>query len=563
MNKSPSELWVEQGQKNPRSARITDATWNQYKKMLCALYKNYTLLDVMNYMQLRYDFTPSKRQYGYRFEKWGIKKYNSGDKRSPVRPVQEMENFVHEVEKMDDEFYAPPPQDIKNELTPGFLSIPRNMGISHSPGSLSATSEGTFFEGSDFGDAMSSPASPISPIFYPWDREEESKKLAADFCSAMSDDENAFRLYFELYNAASTRLSTAAKDMLVISCARAADQTKNAKLARQLLAHHQSLPFGSDKTFVFSMLGTYTQERDDTADKTAVQNHVCDIIRRVIVNDTDLANIPHGYYAIDLVAYQCLSHGLDVYEKACTANGQRPTFSSDCIINQYVESQPVAHERDGCFPLRSCVEWCWTQLSLNPRVPQEIASINANDMQRPWCNNIAVFCTLWNAMLQTVDGNTSQLPWYHDCESALGISPSELLVTVAWMIGENVSMGVMEIDILEYATASAKDILQLPEGTLWIEFLKKFGWMNKFVDPSQDDKAFEAVVLDHVRQYISNALGLHLPVPVQDPMAGISYLDQLSPFANGAGPDLLGSFGSLGGMDMSQQGMHTMPHQIG
>lgn len=44
--------------KHRRSSRITDATWDQYKPLLCKLYKSYTLMVVMSFMKQRFDFAP-------------------------------------------------------------------------------------------------------------------------------------------------------------------------------------------------------------------------------------------------------------------------------------------------------------------------------------------------------------------------------------------------------------------------------------------------------------------------------------------------------------------------
>ncbi|KAF7543663.1 hypothetical protein G7046_g9951 [Stylonectria norvegica] len=96
MSLSVSASWTDVPPKSQRSARIKDQDWNQYQPLLTQLYSSYTLLEVMDYMKQRYHFAPSKRQYGYRFEKWHVKKYNCGEKKTPMRPVTEMDKFVEE-----------------------------------------------------------------------------------------------------------------------------------------------------------------------------------------------------------------------------------------------------------------------------------------------------------------------------------------------------------------------------------------------------------------------------------------------------------------------------------
>ncbi|CAM1504375.1 Fc.00g019660.m01.CDS01 [Cosmosporella sp. VM-42] len=60
---------------NGRVQRISEAEWEKHKNTLCMLYRTWPLSEVMDFMDMRYNFRPTKRQYGYRFEKWGIKKY--------------------------------------------------------------------------------------------------------------------------------------------------------------------------------------------------------------------------------------------------------------------------------------------------------------------------------------------------------------------------------------------------------------------------------------------------------------------------------------------------------
>lgn len=557
--------------KHRRSSRITDATWDQYKPLLCKLYKSYTLMVVMSFMKQRFDFAPSKRQYGYRFEKWGVRKYHATDKPGPTRNVGGVDELPSE--QIVNEFFGDMSPDLNSpEYGSGlFLDVPgrgNNKGaIAHrAPSNASATSATSdasascLDEDTDFEDSLSSPGRTTSPISYPWGADDDAKKLVADFCSTMSDDQNAYDIYLNLFDALpkSPASLITAKSMIITSLTRVAQQPKNAKQARDRLSRFrdQAKTRGSDRPFLFSMLDAYMEEQEEVTDESLIHLRVCEIIRTVLDDDTTLGDIPHSYAAIDLVTYHFLSSGLEVYEKAITADDGKPaTLSSEDLLYQYVYKQPLAETiRYGDIsPLRGCITWCARQLTLAHKIPHEIASIPCDDSQRQWCDNVQLYCTLWHTMLLNVQ-NGMPPPWYGPCESALGISPSELLVTVCWMIGADVGRPGSSNDILKRATSVVEAMSQLQEADLWIKFLKLFTWMNKLVDPGEDDKKFEATILQHTRRYISATLNVELPFP-DEPVVDIPdfrYLDGLEPFptSDSNNPMALSVFDHLGGMEL-------------
>ncbi|KAK7416457.1 hypothetical protein QQZ08_011983 [Neonectria magnoliae] len=484
----------------------------------------------------------SKRQYGYRFKKWKMMKYNSADKMGTPRNSAKIDELPNEdmINDFLKNVVSPDLHVQRYRSRPLFLDVPSgsanyNEAAYHAPSNASGTpaasdvdAEMSFVdEDTDSEDDVSSPGSPAVSIRYPWEVDDEVKKLVADFCAAMSDEENAFDLYSDLLGslASSSESSASAKNLVIISFARVAQQPKNAKIARELLTRHreQVQQSGSDRPFVFSMLDANMEEqeqKDENLGKDAINRRICESIRKVLVDDTTLGDIPHNYSAIDLVTYDLLSSGLEVYEKTpAVADGPPPTLSLEDLLYQYVYKQPFAETiRYGeSSPLRVCITWCARQLQLNHKIPSEVASIPRNNAQGQWCDNVHLFCTLWHAMLMSVQNDTPP-PWYGPCESALGISPSELLVTVCWMLGaETKSAPDSRNDILQRANAVAKSMARLEEPELWIKFLGMFTWMNKLVEPDDEDKAFEAVILQHTRRYISATLNVPLPFPADEP----------------------------------------------
>ncbi|KAH7165604.1 hypothetical protein EDB81DRAFT_259286 [Dactylonectria macrodidyma] len=541
------------GRQRPgRSSRITDLTWDFYKPLLCNLYQSYTLAVVMALMKQKFDFTPSKRQYGYRFEKWGIRKYNSAEKQGLTRNLPELDKLINDP-VISDFFNTLSPDLISpNHASGSFLDVPDSAGgnfgnAANAMSDISATTspstdsdaDASFFDGDTaVEDPPSPPRTPNPGISYPWGPADEAKKLVADFFSAMSDDQNASEMYSDLFQVLSMSSSPLynAKNLIVTSFARVAQNPRDAKRAQQLLSRYRDSirTRGYDRPFLFSMLDCNLQESDETLQTSATHRRVCDTIRKVLKDDdTELGDIPHNFSAIDLVTYHFLSSALEVYEKTLNTNGQLPALSSEALLHTYVYRQPLADtiRIGGTSPLRICIDWCARQLKLKHTVPAEVASIQCTDAQRQWCDNIHLFCTLWHSMLLQVQNGTPPV-WYGPCESALGISPAELLVTVCWMIGSEVETDSTN-DILKRADTVLDTMTRLSEGRIWLKFLRTFTWMNKLVDTDDDDKAFEATVLQHCRRYIVATLNVDLPFPAKPVVdtPGCHYLDEMEPFS--------------------------------
>ncbi|KAF7560338.1 hypothetical protein G7046_g3816 [Stylonectria norvegica] len=226
----------------------------------------------------------------------------------------------------------------------------------------------------------------------------------------------------------------------------------------------------------------------------------------------------------------CLAHGLKVYETTLTVGGsRRPDFAPEDFLNLYVNNQLSAATRySGCSPLRGCVAWCAEQLRLDLDVPAGVAGIPAGPEHSPWRDNIHLFCTLWHAMLRSLlqdDGLAEPPTWYLECEAALAVSPSELLVTVCWMIGKEAHVSDPGAPVLQRASAGLDAMGRWTDGDLWSRFLRRFTWMNQRVDlPDKQDEAFEAAMRHHTRQYIVAALGVDLPVPVMQAVQAEDYM---------------------------------------
>ena len=463
-----------------------------------------------------------------------------------MRPIDEMENFV---KSMDDEYFA---SQQSTNIQDQYLLPPNHLrGESSSPSSLSATPEydnGLTENESDFSDFDSS-------IIYSWTADEERQKLAADFCFAMNDNDAAFHMYSTLYNSVQNRPGTSwlAKNVLLIHCVRAAESPKNAQEANRLLTERLAEAQESEKSFVFGMLEALVQERSGNADAAETRDRIYNLIASIIdnIDENDdgsdkaaLFGVSSWFYDFDAIGYQCLCHGLKVYDtlrkhKSLAGNTPGDTFSSEQFLVQHSSPKHAECAYKCIMALRSCIEWCLAQLNSNPTMPAEVVSFEFSGRSKLWSENIQLFCTLWSALYQTISDDQHQLDWYRNSEATLGISSCDLLVTVCWMIGDVALEAGVDGGVLQRAAVGVQGLVQglsHDPGDVWMHFLNKFTWMNQVVsNPSQDDESFMDLARDHIRRYVSSRLDIQLPgpspgllPPAHEPVSEPSYLDQLS-----------------------------------
>ncbi|KAG8667221.1 hypothetical protein FPOAC2_12378 [Fusarium poae] len=486
------------------TTRMNDETWERFKPLLCGLYKQYTLNVVMEYMEKKYKIVQSKRQYGYRFEKWGVKKYNASDKKTTPISIS-AGAFDESIDFGDFDFD-------QESLTfdQHTLLDPRDEDTLMATGS----DDMDFDEPSDCAEII---------IQYPWSTgsNEEANKLAADFCAAMLDDSNASDLYSYLhqYVANSDQSYPETKEFLAVSCARVAGKPDNAGSAKQLLARewpHALTTGNSDSPFLLSMLKVYVGSHKEDADRSNFIRQVTQNIEQLLTSDRSLPKMTHKYSSIDLVTFFFLNYAFEIYDD-CFDQANPPDFVTEHLLHDFIKKQPFIKtlSLNRPSPLRHCVEWCEEQLRLNHPVALQDCPVEPSANMRSWWHNIRVFCTLWGVMVQLVRANCAPR-WYNQCESAFGITPSELLVTLSWMIcDETVTVGDVDTEgeLLGNAAGGASKLLDFDEPKLWIAFLYKFAWMNELVNPGEDEKSFEILVQNQLRQHVSEILRIQLPHP--------------------------------------------------
>jgi hypothetical protein len=487
------------------TTRINDETWERFKPLLCGLYKKYTLNIVMDIMEKKFGIVQSKRQYGYRFEKWGVKKYNASDKKTTLislSPGAFNESTDFGDIGFDQESHAFD-QHMLWDLGDGNTLIP-----------TAGTDDMDFDEPSDDAELL---------IQYPWSTGsiEEASKLAADFCAAMLDDSNASNLYSYLHQsvANSSQSYPETREFLAVSCARVSGKPDYASSAKELLARewpHALTTGNSDSPFLLSMLKAYVGSHKEDTDRSNFIHQVTQNVEQLLTSDRSLPDMTHKYSSIDLVTFFFLNYAFEIYDD-CFDQANPPDFMTEHLLHEFIKKQPFIRtlRLNRLSPLRRCVEWCEEQLRLNHPVALQDSPVKPSANMHSWWRNIRVFCTLWGVMVQLVRANCAP-DWYNQCESAFGITPSELLVTLSWMICDETTTAddvVNEGGLLEHAADGASKLLDFDEPKLWIAFLYKFAWMNELVNPGEDEKSFETLVQNQLRQHVSEILRIQLPHP--------------------------------------------------
>lgn len=546
-------------QKRQRAKRITEPEWNRYQSRLCRLYENNKLVDVMSIIarqgfRPRYSHqpsplptpatdTPSKRQLTYRFEKWGLNKYGKKHHNSDAATIDDIDSPGFDDEQDEDDAFT-------TEQDDSWLNE-QDMDDFQYDGVDDLEPDDSFDLDEDEDTILDMVDHPI-PTPNPLTNVDYKTKLAADFLSALSDDEAAFSIFAPLCSSSlsvSKPLSTPlSSEMLLVSTIRSVDGPEAARTARQLMVKYQARHSGSFKKFMASMLDAYMQERGTSKDRAGVARRVGRIMSGLFEAEDYLAELQNEYLSIDLLTYRFLSHGLDAYAALRPHDAGDATFDPDDHLNKYVSAQPfIARLRSGSrrpCALRSCVTWCQTQLHRDDiTIPLAVQNITAAQNHTPWMDDIQLFCTLWDAMLQCLLQDNNFPAWYANSEAELGISPSELLVTLCWIIGDNDTAPTATqspvgdvLPILQRAQSSTDILVHWPEPRLWEAFLNKFTEMNKLVDLVPEDQSFEASASSCARAYVSSALDIQLPnqsvpVPASAPQG-------TNTTSNGAGQDL-------------------------
>lgn len=328
----------------------------------------------------------------------------------------------------------------------------------------------------------------------------ERELLAADFCFAISDDQAASTIFRTIYNNLKQQNTPPALAVqLAINSARCVHTDEQADRSRQQL--NENLKYMSDSNnpvdhFLFYTL--YARSFDSVAGKSRDNTSVSLVngIAKDIVDRGRLERLPQRGLALDLVTYQCLHYVLVRYNeivKGCVdVNG---------LLRQFLRQR----DKREITCIRSCLQWCQDRLSRSPlrlgdaifhNIPQ-----NKDPAIKVYRADLEVFANLWHTWYTSPSSPPST--WDKTVQVELGISPTELLVTVVWMLSAT-SQGPVSAEGVSH-------LLTLDDDGLRAEFLKRFLATNTLVRTTPAEGTFRTVGLGCMRAFAERTLGVRIP----------------------------------------------------
>jgi hypothetical protein len=329
----------------------------------------------------------------------------------------------------------------------------------------------------------------------------EQELLAADFCFAVSDDQAASTIFRTLYNNLKQQntLPPPLAVKLAINSARCIHTDEQADCSRQQL--NENLKHMSDSNnavdhFLFSTL--YARSFDSVAGKSRDNTSVSLVngIAKDIVHQGRLERLPQRGLALDLLTYQCLHYVLVRYNE----------IVKGCVdINGLLRQFLGQRDKREITCIRSCLQWCHDRLSrLSLRLGEAIfhnIPQNKDPVIETYKADLEVFAYLWHTWYTSPPPSSST--WDKTVEVELGISPTELLVTVVWMLAAT-SQGPVSAE-------GASHLLTLDDDGLLAGFLMRFLATNTLVRTTPAEGTFRTVGLGCMRVFAERTLGVRIP----------------------------------------------------
>jgi hypothetical protein len=354
----------------------------------------------------------------------------------------------------------------------------------------------------------------------------DREMLAAEFCFALSDDRRALSSFRAVYKAVRKQgaLSPSFAIKLTINCSRCMQTTEEAPGVRRMITEHFGHPFASSGTgdrFLFWTL--YVRTLDTTTEKSCDE----DTARRVhqIVESSirggRLDVLPQCGQVLDLVTLQCLDYILSRYNDNLSAGR---AIDVNNFLRQFIRQQGhnAGNQRDSsCMDVacvRSCLQWCTRKLKEGRQLPgifHEMPPQHDSSIE-VYRQDLEVFAYLWHswrASKSTGDESTSN--WDKTVETELGISATELLSTITWMLTAAAPPAPVEAadtdELLTRAAEGASIIATLDDAVLLGNFVERFLCMNKVVQTPLTEREFRDLALVRLRSFAETVLDVRIP----------------------------------------------------
>ncbi|KAL9070316.1 MAG: hypothetical protein Q9157_005862 [Trypethelium eluteriae] len=508
--------------------------------------------DLIDFMSLRYGFSPTKRQYTYQFHKWNFRKYR-GEGQAETSEEMNLDPITFSLKRSPpaticskssslDNWTAKrrmllPPVEFKNPfhglgLPSDTIRADEQHLLSCRPDDYRAPAPDDFEHWTSqrqFNDpeAISLHIDLSQNIDEFSDENIYEMKRAADFLAALGIDEDAFALYVLILKR--LRTSATCSDWMIIwtiiSCSRMAYSRGQCEIARSLLKQRLaecpgSAPIVNQFTARMLLADTYARTFDEENERI----HIEAAVRTSNLNPSLLSTLPHDHRSFDLYTYHFL-----IQKSPHVSPWRWKKSMPHCHnINKTEAQRTILYQRPGPFEidkgvmanpcLRSCLQWTAHELKhlkLDSALRGTLDRIRRENMDiRAEC--CILFCRLWECWHSGATTSEHQSLWMTKAEKLMGISASILLRTVVWMLEGYAPSGlpinrVNDVFFLEWPLASnaqvkASGLLEESDETLAKTFLKTFSTCAHFAEPWDT-----TVVEEYAKQKLEHGLKMTLP----------------------------------------------------
>ncbi|KAK3936269.1 hypothetical protein QBC46DRAFT_412247 [Diplogelasinospora grovesii] len=462
------------------AARIDDKIWEKHKLHIIDLYhtQKLTLAKTMEDMLKQHDFNATKRQYVHRLALWGVGKYKKTKEKKQIAGSQRCSSTV--TLPAESPSYRP---QLAN----------RNQNCND---------------------------------------ECHYLRVFADSLSALGDNQSAFKIYHALYR-------RRPESALAIQCARTANTDKQAAEARQMLQDNievLSAPKGQPGTNYFFEV-VLARLFDHGADEPMALMQIEQLLDQgtgILEKDAHgrlkLRKLPcrDNCPAFDLPAYRYLHYALQrfndfSYEEdgAYNPTEDDDVIDIDSILDDFELQQPVFTQGIDVSCVRACLIWCIDMLGRDPAIPDMELRLPVSNQDDEVMSTYQILCTLWHIWLGP---SGSPFPHYHSShprndqpalssiwagkvEEQLGISSSELLAIVVYMIMDTPAYSprretVAGLTVVKRALAQAETLNRKATETIFDTFLAKAYEISRHpsADADDEDGPYDAAMPFHQLQ---------------------------------------------------------------
>jgi hypothetical protein len=234
----------------------------------------------------------------------------------------------------------------------------------------------------------------------------------------------------------------------------------------------------------------------------------------------DLPSLDRGV-GVDLLAYQLLDHGLQLYDQEWSPT--EGAIGRTGLLHQYLSQQLFGTDMVHAF-IRECLWWCLRELDKQSCDLNDTCQIppHVSPAHLKWANGLSILPWLWTRW----QANIGETCWDKRVETAFGIPAAEVLVSVYWLIMDAAphipgSSG----DTTQYVQTALEGIVALQntdDDTLSRKFIAKLTLMNGLVEAAHgpdNPRDFRTQAFALVRPYVFAFVRGGITTPRHQPAA--------------------------------------------